>query len=105
MNPGEHVPKRTPQNQGPLKIRGAVQLVSEIRVVPLPSLFDALKLTNLTFNRLMCPRGEAFRSTCHEVAVNDPGYQALIRASGNEKQEALAFQTSPTLYQKVILLQ
>lgn len=95
----------SPQNQGPLKIQGAVQLVSEIHVVPLPSLFDVLKLTNLTFNRFMCPLGAAFRSTCREVAVNEPGYQALIRASGNEKLEALAFQTSPTLYQKVILLQ
>lgn len=70
MNPGEHVPRRTPQNQGPLKIQGAVQLVSETHVVPLPSLFDVLKLTNLTFNRFMHPRGEAFRSTCHEVVVN-----------------------------------
>lgn len=46
----------------PLKIQGAMQLVNEIHVVSLPSLFDELKLTNLTFNRSMCPRGAAFRS-------------------------------------------
>lgn len=106
MNPGEHVPKRTPQNQGLLKIQGAVQLVSEIHVVPLPSLLDMLKLTDLTFNRFMCPGGAAFRSTCHEVVVNDPDYRALIRHREIRNEKHLPSRPHLLhLYQKLILLQ
>lgn len=95
----------SPQNQGPFQIQGAVQLVSEIPVVPLPSLFAVLTLTHLTFSRFMCSRGEAFRPACREKAVNMPGDQALLRASGHGKSEALALRLHLLhLHQKVILL-